>query len=198
MQKVYNENEKEFMLPNWFKNLFKLQWNPEPDFAVEQNGKPYIVRWWIIPRNRFFNIWLHEIYQSDTDVGLHDHPWNNMTFVLKGGYEEVALTYSKNLISHYADQTSFYDCEQSRFVRKRFNVVFRNAREPHRLVLSTPARTLFFTGPAYREWGFHCKDGWVHFATFKKNRAKASAAVDTNSTTVPNTANSKKSVDFEI
>lgn len=200
MKKQYNENEKEFMLPNWFKNLLKLRWNPEPDFAVEQNDAPYIVRWWVIPRNRFFNIWVHKIYQSDTDEGMHDHPWHNFTFILKGAYDEIMLTYSKNLIHSYSDQMNFYDCERSLIERKRFNFVFRNAREPHRLIVKSPVTTLFITGPVVREWGFHCKNGWVHWETFKRDRVKTSPPkiqVD-NDDTHPNMTISTKTVDFEI
>jgi hypothetical protein len=29
-----------------------------------------------------------------------------------------------------------------------------------------PAWTLFITGPRWREWGFHCPQGWIHHDHF--------------------------------
>ena len=40
-------------------------------------GKNYLSRWHIIPRNRYFNIYLHKFVGSDDDRALHDHPWRS-------------------------------------------------------------------------------------------------------------------------
>ena len=40
-------------------------------------------------------------------------------------------------------------------------MIYRAAGDAHRIELDAgPAWTLFVTGPKYREWGFHCPDGW--------------------------------------
>jgi hypothetical protein len=57
----------------------------KPDFVI---GADYLRRWWVIPRNRWFNIYLHRIRHDDDDRALHDHPWANITLVLKGAYVE--------------------------------------------------------------------------------------------------------------
>lgn len=59
-----------------------------PDFVIGSETNPYLLRWWILPRNKFFNIYLHMFMRSDDDRALHDHPWWNASFVLDGGYVE--------------------------------------------------------------------------------------------------------------
>jgi hypothetical protein len=135
-------------------NLFRR----DPDFVIGPKDKPYLRRWWIIPRNRFFNIYLHNILRSDDDRALHDHPWWNLSIILSGGYWEV----TPNKL-HW---------------RKRGSFTLRKASAAHRLALdktqpqggNEPCWTLFVTGPVIREWGFHCRKGWVHWREFVDER----------------------------
>ena len=60
-----------------------------PDFIIGEPANPYLIRWWVIPRNRWFNIYLHEIRRSDDDRALHDHPWLNCSILLHGGYFSI-------------------------------------------------------------------------------------------------------------
>ena len=129
----------------------------EPDFYIGGKENPYLLRWWVIPRNRFFNIYLHKFLRDDDDRALHDHPWVSLSVILKGGYLE-----------HTASE-----------VRRRGagSVVFRRAKHAHRIELFreeirlgrivVPAWTLFVTGPRIREWGFHCPQGWRHWKEFQ-------------------------------
>lgn len=123
-----------------------------PDFVIGPKDAPYLRRWWIIPRNRFFNIYLHEILQNDDDRALHDHPWVNCSIILKGRYLEVTPA--------------------GRYVRRRFLPVLRRAVTSHRLELidKTPCWSLFITGPVIREWGFHCPKGWRPWRQFVNER----------------------------
>jgi hypothetical protein len=61
---------------NWIRNAI-LRWarNRQPDFVIGGPAAPYLRRHWLIPRNRFFNIYVHEFLRSDDDRALHDHPW---------------------------------------------------------------------------------------------------------------------------
>lgn len=61
----------------------------EPDFYIGGKEQPYMRRWWLIPRNRFFNIYLHNILRSDDDRALHDHPWRWCSILLRGAYFEI-------------------------------------------------------------------------------------------------------------
>ncbi len=61
-----------------------------PDFVVQApNGEVYLNRWHLIPKNRWFNIYLHHFLRSDDDRALHDHPWWNASILLTGEYTEI-------------------------------------------------------------------------------------------------------------
>lgn len=122
-----------------------------PDFLVGGNENPYMRRWWVIPRNRFFNIYLHQFLRDDEDRALHDHPWWSLSWCMRGGMGE------------------FYGINNYRAVNAG-NWTWRSARLAHRLIIPTSLRgktwTLFITGPVIREWGFHCPKGWVPWREF--------------------------------
>jgi hypothetical protein len=129
-----------------------------PDFIIGGPGSPYMFRWWIIPRNQFFNIYLHKILRDDDDRALHDHPWWNISIVLRGGYREITQAGAK--------------------MRRPGSIIFRRATDAHRLEL--PVRnggisycwSLFVTGRRIREWGFHCPQGWRVWHEFVDSRDK--------------------------
>lgn len=50
--------------------------------------RPYLTRWHIIPRNPWFNIYLHYFEHGDDDRALHDHPWRSASLILDGRYIE--------------------------------------------------------------------------------------------------------------
>ena len=62
-----------------------------PDYIIGGKEQPYMLRWWVIPRNRWFNIYLHYFLRSDDDRALHDHPWFNVSILLDGGYTEHTI-----------------------------------------------------------------------------------------------------------
>ena len=122
-----------------------------PDFVIGPGEEPYLLRWWIIPRNRWFNIYLHEIRRSDDDRALHDHPWINMSILLRGHYLEVT--------------------PRGSFWRRPWVPIIRFPTAAHRLIVSgDPVWSLFITGPVVREWGFHCPQGWVPWRKFVDDR----------------------------
>jgi hypothetical protein len=120
----------------------------DPDFIIGEPERPYLRRWWIVPRNEFQNLYLHEILRDDDDRALHDHPWRNTSLVLIGRYREITPSGS--------------------FIREAGSLVERAATDSHRLELvdGQPCVSLFFTGQKVREWGFHCPNGWVHWRDF--------------------------------
>ena len=107
-------------------------------------GTDYLTRWYVIPRNRMFNMYLHHVTGDDPDTNLHDHPWVfNSSVVLRGKILEEMP--AKNRILETGSFTT------------------RLGRAPHRLVLHTPdSLTLFITGPKIRKWGFYTPPGWVN------------------------------------
>lgn len=133
---------------------------PDPTVPV------YMERWWAIPRNWAFNIYVHIVRRSDDDRALHDHPWWSFSIVLEGGYYE---------------ETILAGGIHKRVWRGPGSCVFRyKGSLAHRLELESneaaydghdstisdrvelPAKTIFITGPVLRRWGFHDpKRGWV-------------------------------------
>lgn len=132
-----------------------------PDFIIgtgSANGE-YLHRWWIVPRNKWFNFYLHKIIRSDDDRALHDHPWWNLSVILAGGYYEIVPR----------DPGSFdaASAGHRRVWRAPGSIVLRPARAAHRLEVGPkPCWSLFVTGPRVRNWGFHCPKGWVHWERF--------------------------------
>jgi len=102
-----------------------------PDFIVTKvDGSTYLERWYLIPKNRFFNIYLHHFMQSDEDRALHDHPWWSLGILLKGKYKEH-LPEGKTRMKFVGQPT------------------IRPANFLHRIELTDgPVWTLFITGPA--------------------------------------------------
>ena len=129
---------------------------------------PYMIRWFLIPRNRFFNVYLHRFCRADDDRALHDHPWFSFSILLRGSYVEHTI---KNGGIH---KRKLYSVAKGFFSRFRF----RSAWFTHRIELAqydwNPERgswteypwTLFITGPKIRAWGFHCPSGWKHWIDF--------------------------------
>lgn len=58
----------------------------------DDQGTPYMVRYFISRPNtkKKGRIYLHKFLRSDHDRALHDHPWNFVSIILKGGYWEFA------------------------------------------------------------------------------------------------------------
>jgi hypothetical protein len=127
----------------------------KPDFVIGDN---YMHRWWLIPRNRYLNIYLHKIMHDDDDRALHDHPWWSVSFLLKGKLLEVHKNGER--------------------IPVRFLPLVRSGKFAHILkIVNGPAWTLFITGPVFRDWGFHCPKGWVHWKEFVDTRDKGQVGV---------------------
>ena len=112
-------------------------------------GSPYMLRWYVIPRNPVLNIYVHKFLRSDDDRALHDHPWWFVSMILRGRYAEIS--------------------EQPLKVRRAGSIAYRPAEYRHRVELLCapsalkgrgplmPAWTLIVTGRRVRTWGFWCK-----------------------------------------
>ena len=122
---------------------------------IIRNKKPllidedYMERWFIIPRNRFFNIYFHRFFGSDAPTP-HDHPWMSLGVILEGTYVEHT--------------------PKGDFVRKEGQWVLRYPSSLHWVEIDKPVYTLFITGPKVRRWGFQCKDKWVDYIEYIDRR----------------------------
>lgn len=141
----------------------------KPDFVITNDQGEYLRRWWLIPRNPIFNLYLHNIVGSDDDRALHCHPWLNASVILRGGYTEIApINQAQAAGFDYVPGFTYL------LDRRAGNVVLRTGRTRHRLV-NVPGMdcwTLFITGPVYRRWGFWCRTRWVYWQKFTDARDK--------------------------
>lgn len=125
----------------------------KPDLVLEKEGDVYLRRWYVIPRNAIFNIYLHNFLHDDEDRALHDHMYSSLSWILKGGYlEHTIKAGGVHKRKEYAP---------GRIILRPFG------GKAHRIeLIGKSCWTLFITGPRYRKWGFHTKDGWVHHKEF--------------------------------
>ena len=137
-------------LVSWAEGLMASR---PPDFVV---GEDYLRRWWVVPRNHYSNVYLHLMQADDSDRALHDHPFDNTSLILKGGYFE-----------HLPNEV---------VERSPGQVISRPAAAAHRIALKRdsagrviPSMSLFFTGPVVRDWGFYCPNGWTSWKLFVGN-----------------------------
>lgn len=130
--------------------------NRPPDLVIAPDGHgEYLFRWEVIPRNNQANVYFHVQTQSDPERPLHDHPWDNTSVILSGGYDEIIAT---------RPGTSWLNPEVWR--RHAGDVVHRPATWAHRLILPLEipyTMTLFTTGPKVRKWGFWDKGIFTPF-----------------------------------
>lgn len=127
----------------------------KPNMQIGGAENPYLNRWYIIPRNPVFNIYLHQFMRDDDDRAHHDHPWPSVSLLLRGELHEFigpgpTWTFARRM--------------------KPGRWSFRSPWLAHRLEIPPKQRgntwTLFITGPRLREWGFRCPQGWVHWRDF--------------------------------
>lgn len=97
----------------------------------------YLVRRMLLPRNRWFNVYLHQFLASDAE-GLHDHPWDALVIGLRGWYWE----------------DTFHGVKQRRAGRVRIMV----AEKFHRVIVPADqvgkVWTLLVRFPRRKAWGF--------------------------------------------
>lgn len=138
---------------DWLRDkLLAIGASRPPDFQIKRNGDLCMDRWYIVPRNPVFNIYLHRWWKSDEGPWLHDHMYWNYSYVLDGCYFE-----------HIHGHTDWCIADDNRF---------RLGGTPHRIELRPdvggcrPGKcwSLFITGPRYRQWGFHTDNGWAHWS----------------------------------
>jgi hypothetical protein len=115
----------------------------KPHQVIGDPDAPYLLRWYVLPRNQHINIYLHHFQRSDDPRALHDHPWAFVSILIAGSYAEIT------------DSTST--------LRTPGTIAIRRAVHRHRIQLPTnPDGTerscwsVIITGPRRRQWGFWC------------------------------------------
>lgn len=95
---------------------------------------------YLIWENRFFNLYLHKIYEPDKDPFIHNHPWNFFGIILSGSYtEERDPIFNKNILKK----------------RNPFSILMGGVGYFHKIkTIHEPVTTLFFTGKKRYPWGY--------------------------------------------
>lgn len=104
----------------------------------------------------WFNVYIHEIRQSDMDAHFHDHPWPFKSRILKGSYYEESL--NNGLMSHVRHMNFFEG-----------DIVEHLATDYHKITLLTPVVwTLVITSGRERVWGYHTSQGWIDHKAYRQ------------------------------
>lgn len=142
-------------------------------------GEPYLIRL------SFFEILgyslkLHVILRSDDDRALHDHPWTFLTLMLAGGYYEHTFTKIKGVMKKtWVRPGSLRLCRAPHAHRLELaeekptddrngtaSVTPTSFFQADAKPMFTPAVTLVFMWPRFREWGFYTSEGWKNWKSF--------------------------------
>lgn len=136
-----------------------------PEEIIGGLENPYLLRWHLVPQNENFNVYLHCFKRPDDDRALHDHPWPSISIIIRGRYVEVL----PDLLAAATPYSLIYHLPVIRKTRSMLSVVPRMATSPHRVELPDgDCWSLFLTGRKVREWGFHCKEGWLHNVEYER------------------------------
>ena len=134
------KNAKEYSSPRWAFMKRRL---------IGSGTDVYLDRTYII-QTPWFGIMFHRIFRPDRQRDLHDHPWNFLSFVLRGSYIE----------------------DSPHGVKLRRWINWKWAEDRHSIceVSRSPVWTLVFTGRKRRTWGFWVDGGtrWVKWTDYDK------------------------------
>lgn len=131
---------------------------------------PTYWRWFVIPRNHWFNVYLHN-FRHDDEEHLHDHRMMNISFLLQGRYCEERFVRTPEAGLPLPETVK----------RSMPRLIMRLPATPHRVVLDRdlfghemPCWSLFIDFPHVRAWGFWCpgrdyKCRWVPFQQYVTN-----------------------------
>lgn len=161
-------------LPEWARKLLLRNHdrtiNSRPN-DVRIPGTPsipaYMLRWWKIKRNAYFNAYYHIVKRSDDDTALHDHPWWNFSIVLTGGYYEHRILEGGIHSKTWYGPGSVLFRRRGGYAHRLELPVAGNQDGTYRVgntisgFAEQEARTIFITGPVLRRWGFHHPEQWV-------------------------------------
>lgn len=120
-----------------------------------KNGELHFRRWRFFACP-WFRIYLHKICLPDYDEHMHDHPWNFVSLILKGGYLEKFATDSNYSLTL---------CE----LRRPGNIVKRTRYDIHKIekLLSSSNWSLVFAWGKYENWGYRADDQWIDHKLYR-------------------------------
>jgi len=134
------------------------------DFVIGNSPDAYLYRWYVFGRKKHkdgrtisksflgHRAYLHCFQRSDDDRAHHDHPSYSISLSLVG-----------SAVEHTIEKGGVQKTRQL----KTGDIRLRSAKFAHRIEINDGNYwTLFIFGPNFREWGFHCPAGWIHWRKF--------------------------------
>lgn len=126
------------------------------------DGQVYLDRWGFQfpPRGDrpLFGAFLHKMDASDPGIDLHDHPWNFVSLILRGGYRELRAPIR---------------CPQAKVgtLRRPWSLRLFRLDECHTITdLWQRGRSwsLVLHGPKRRQWGFYVDGRWMYWEEYER------------------------------
>lgn len=136
----------------WIDSFIRRVRDTTKPIPIGPADDPILLRYFVIPRNRFLNVYLHCFLKSDDDRGLHDHRMANISVVLQGHYFEQRFV-TKPVPGEPLPMTK-------QFLVMPMRPCFRRAATPHQVILNqlfgkrVGVWSLFIGFPHIRNWGF--------------------------------------------
>lgn len=127
--------------------LFKMSSYMKCKIINGDEGQPYLERYMVARwgKNGEHTLFLHRFLDSDSDRGIHDHPWDSRSFIVSGGYNECRMIQNSQ-------------GQEEVIIRRIRPLTFNKIgkHDYHRIIMreKTPAWTLFYHGPRQKHWGF--------------------------------------------
>lgn len=160
-------------VPNW------MRLSRRPDEVI---GAHEMLRWWLLPQNRLFNVYLHRHTGVDPRY-LHDHPCDNLSIRLAGelieftpmGFGGMSTSYPVPFVRGPEGRVCYFDGDEPKVVRAVLGRIrWRRAEDAHRLEIGSSgvAWTLWVRFPNRRRWGYYEPRGWRPAVTFRQPGAK--------------------------
>lgn len=119
-----------------------------------QDGLDYLVRWRIV-QTPLFAIYLHDLLEPDTDRDPHDHPFDFISIILRGGYTERVWPEIREAV---------IGLHELIYVRRWLpgSVHKMTMEKAHMITRVRPGtKSLILCGPRRRNWGFWTAEGFV-------------------------------------
>jgi len=127
----------------------------------------YMRRWILrLPTGRAMRI--HCIHKPDV-VALHDHPFNMLIWVIKGGYLESFPAVDPANLNPDLRERILREGVFARHVSPSWWPRYVPAAKPHRIsaLPNGPSWSFLLTGKRRRVWGFETLAGWVPFFDYR-------------------------------
>lgn len=125
------------------------RWKVWSWFTIGSQENPMLKRLRLIQTPKF-GVYIHFIYREDLDRDPHDHPWNFLRIVLRGGYTE---RFYESPIHILIDDHGQFDVE-----RRPLRPHYFRTNSAHKIIKVKPGTiTLAIVGAKTRTWGFWVK-----------------------------------------